>query len=170
MAIVEAGLQDAFSKIREEFDEHLDTINTNTNEIQANYEYICEIDNKIEKLSERMEELSMLMKQQMGVTVEKVPEYNVSPLTKKEQEIFLGLYTTEDEKGSVTYADISRRLGLPETLVQAYITNLVEKGVPIVKRYINNVPFLRLDSKFKQLQAKQNILQLNEVVCESLRA
>ena len=44
-----------FVKIKQEFLEHLDSINQNTNEIQANYEYLKEFETKLEKLRERID-------------------------------------------------------------------------------------------------------------------
>jgi len=75
-------------------------------------------------------------------------------MAKKEKEVFLAMYTLEEDKGTVTYTDISRRIAVPSELVQAYVTNLIQKGVPIVKRYISNVAYLKLDDNFKVVQAK----------------
>ena len=78
-----------------------------------------------------------------------------------EQEVFLVIYTSEDEKGSVTYRDIAGKLGISEQLAGNYVTSIIEKGVPIIKKYLNSRPHLRLDPEFKTLQTKENILQLS---------
>ena len=57
----EDKLKATFTKIKEEFEDHLDSINENTNEIHSNYEYLCELDSKIEKLNEKLEEIMMFM-------------------------------------------------------------------------------------------------------------
>ena len=161
------SLKSVFNQIKEEFSDHLDTINQNTNEIQGNYEFLCELDSKIEKLNERIDEIAMLLKQK-DIIVEKRPAFEVLPLTRKEQEVFLALYILEDEKGSATYAEIARRIAYSESLVQAYITNLISKGVPVLKRYIGNDVFLNLDKNFKQIQAKENLLKISALVSASL--
>ena len=46
-------LKGVFSDVKEELEDHLTAINENTNEISANYEYLCEIDSKMDKLNER---------------------------------------------------------------------------------------------------------------------
>lgn len=166
-ALIEKNIKLSFGKIKEEVSDHLDSINQNTNEIQSNYEYLCEIDSKIDKLSERIDELTMFFKQQQGI-VEEEHTFEVSPLTKKEKEVFLAMYTLEEDKGTVTYSDISRRIAVPTELVQAYVTNLIHKGVPIVKRYISNIAYLKLDDNFKVVQAKKNILGLDESVSENM--
>ncbi|MFH1316331.1 MAG: winged helix-turn-helix domain-containing protein [Candidatus Woesearchaeota archaeon] len=157
---------DDFSEIldsvREEFDDHLASINENTNEIQANYEYICKIDAKLDKLSERMDQVQIFMRK-FGFAVMEEPKFECKSLTKNEQGVFLILYTL-DEKGAVTYDDISKKSGLPHKLVSEYITNMVEKGVPILKRYIHNKVYLRLDKDFKKIQAKENILKITQQI------
>jgi hypothetical protein len=167
-AEIEGALKSSFGKVKVEFEDHLDAINQNTNEIQGNYEYLCEIDNKINKLSERLDEITMLLKQHNVIVEEEKPSFEVKALSKKEKEVFLALYTLEDDKGSVTYADMSRRSALPVELLQAYVTNLIEKGVPIVKRYINNIVYLKLDDRFRDAQTKENIVGLDDELCGSI--
>ena len=154
---------DFVSQLNDELEDHLIAINENTNEIQANYEYLCELDNKMAKLTERLDQIQMFL-QKHGFKVEEKPFFEVKKLTSREQEVFLILYTLEESKGPLTYLDIARRTGLTEDLVAAYITNMVQKGVPILKRYINNQAHLRLDPVFKQVQAKENILQIEQKV------
>lgn len=152
-------LKEAFIKIKDEFNEHLESINQNTNEIQANYEFLCELDEKIDKLAERLEKISMLLEQK---TEEKT--FKIDMLTRKEQEVFMALYILEDEKGAVSYIDLARRLGITIASAQNYILNLIEKGVPITKKYINQNPFLTLEPEFKQQQTKNNILQIEPAI------
>lgn len=156
------------SQIKDEFNDHLEAINENTNEIQANYEYLCEVDQKLTKVTERLDELTMFLRAQAGKLVEEKPTFETSPLTKKEKELFQALYVLEDEKGSVTYSDIGRRTGLSERLVQAYITNLIEKGIPIIKRYLHNQVFLKLDTVFKDIQARENLVGISPRISKSV--
>jgi hypothetical protein len=155
-------LNSIFSELKSELDEHLDSINHNTNEISSNYEYLCELDYKINKLSERIDNIQLFLEKSMGLEVEKKPKFQPKPLTNNEQDVFLVLYTLEEKKGAVSYVDISKRTGLSEELVCDYITRMIEKNVPIIKRYVNNQPYLRLDPQFKRQQAKENILNLNQ--------
>ncbi|MDO8480606.1 MAG: hypothetical protein Q7S65_02185 [Nanoarchaeota archaeon] len=151
-----------FDELREEMNDHLDTINENTNEISSNYESMCELDYKIGKLSERLDQLQLFLEQNIGFKSEKKPKFTPQPLTNNEQDVFLVLYTLEDKKGAVSYADIAKRTGLSEDLVGQYITRMIEKNVPVIKRYVNNQPLLRLDPQFKRMQAKENVLGLNQ--------
>lgn len=150
-----------FTKIKEEFEEHLQAINENTNEIAANYEYICELESKLDKLSERIDQIQMYLESNSSIVITKRNNFDVKRLNRREQEVFLVIYTLEDEKGGLTYQDIAEKLDISEQLAGSYITSIIEKGVPILKRYINSKPYLRLDPEFKTLQAKENILQLS---------
>ena len=154
-------LQDAFSKIKEEFEDHLTAINQNTTEIQANYGYLSEIDEKIEKICQRLDQIGLFLQKKSNFKIEEKPSYKIDKLSKREQEVFLMLYTSE-EKGPVTYKELSRKTGLPEELVSNYIIRMVQKGVPIKKKYIADKAHLVLDKRFKSIQAKENILKIEQ--------
>jgi len=153
-------IKDAFKKVKEEFDDHRESINRNTNEIQANYEYLCQLDSKIEKLSERIDELSMFLQYDK-------PEkhYEISGLTTREKEVFLVLYTDGREMG---YKEIARKTGLTENLVICYVANLMTKGVPILRKHKNNELVLILDPDFKEYQMKENIVGIDESISKGL--
>jgi predicted transcriptional regulator len=153
--------QKALKDIKKEFEEHLQAINENTNEIQSNYEYLCEIENKINKLTERIDQIQFFLQSNTNFIIDRIENFEIKPLTRKEQYIFLVLYTLEDEKGIVSYLDITKKTGFTESLVRDYVTSIIEKGVPIIKRYINNRVYLKLDKEFKRLQAKENILKID---------
>ena len=154
-------LRSEFTKIKHEFEEHLQAINENTNEISANYEYICELESKIDRLSARVDSIQMYIESGSSNFTAKRSEFDVKRLNRREQEVFLVIYTLEEEFGSVTYSDIAKRLDISEQLAGSYVTSMIEKGVPIIKRYINSKPHMKLDPEFKTLQAKENILQLS---------
>ncbi|MBN2458248.1 hypothetical protein JXB31_03915 [Candidatus Woesearchaeota archaeon] len=158
-----AGLKSAFLKIKEEMDDYRETINQNTNEIQGNYEYICRLDSKIEKLAERMDEITLFIEQLSG-RQRSEDKFTVSALTSKEQEVFMAIYLL-NEAG---YKDIARRTGLTENLVVCYVTNLITKGVPLIKKYVANEVRLAIDNEFKQVQAKENILKINENISQAV--
>ena len=162
LGLLNKKLKTEFTKIRHEFEEHLQAINENTNEIAANYEYICEIESKLDNLSGRVDQLQMYLESN-GASITKRDYFDVKRLNRREQEVFLVIYTLEEEKGSLTYDDIAKKLDISEHLAANYVTSLIEKGVPILKRYMNSKPYLRLDPEFKTLQTKENILQLSLV-------
>ena len=159
--ILSRALKSEFTRIRHEFEEHLQAINENTNEIAANYEYICELESKLDRLSERVDNIQMYLEANSNISIAKRSDFDVKRLNRMEQQVFLVIYTLEEEKGGITYEDIAKKLKISDQLAGNYVTSIIEKGVPILKRYINSKPYLRLDPEFKTLQAKENILQLS---------
>jgi hypothetical protein len=164
---VKFAIKMLLDEVKEELDEHPNAINENTNEISSNYEYSCELEYKLNKLSERIDQIQIFLEQNLGFKTEKQPKFQPKQLSNNEQDVFLVLYTLEEKKGAVSYGDIAKRTGLSEELVASYILRMIEKNVPIIKRYVNNQPFLRLDPQFKRLQARENILGLNQKTINS---
>jgi hypothetical protein len=165
---IQLNLSAVFNQIKGDLDEHLCAINGNTNEIQSNYSYLCELDSKIEKIKERIDQMQVFLQKNQGFMAEENKKFEVSPLTQNEKKVFLVLYTLEDSKGNVGYKDLARNLGLTEELVCSYVNNMVAKGVPIVKRYINNKPYLKLNQDFKRMQIKENLLNIEQTTIRNL--
>lgn len=153
--------QQALDEVKKQFEDHLQAINENTVEIQSNHSYLSDLDLKLNKLSERIEQIQLFLKRNSNFNADAIESFEIRPLSRKEQYVFLVLYALEDEKGSASYWDIARKTGFAETLVREYLTSIIEKGVPIVKKYINGRAFLKLDKEFKRLQAKENILMID---------
>lgn len=154
---IEFEVKEELKNIRNELDEHLDAVNGNTSELQTSYECLNEMNGRLEKLTERLEALEIFLQQYSNFSaVEK--SFDIKPLTRTEQHVFLVIYALEDEKGLVSYADIIRKTGFPGYVVSEYIARLVEKGIPLLKKYVNNIPYIRLNPEFKRIQAKENIL------------
>ena len=156
-----------FESIQKEFSDHLESINANTNEIQSNYEQIAKLEYKIDKLTERVDEVTLLLR-----SILKEPEkhlkhsseeiISIQKLSKNEECIFNMLYNSDDSY--LTYDKIARKCGLTQSLVIAYIANLIAKGVPVTKRYINCKVHLSLEQEFKELQAKHNIANISRTM------
>lgn len=151
-------IKGAFNKLREEMDDHLLAINENTNEIYSQYEYICELEKKIEKLTERVEQLQMHTYGKL--TFKTNFKSGIHNLSKIEEQVFTVLYTMEEEKGSVTLMDISTQLDIDESEVSNCIHSMAEKGIPITKRVIGNSHYFNVDKDFKMIQVKENVLKL----------
>lgn len=157
-------LEESFRKIREEFEDHLTCINENTNEINANYEYLCELDAKIKKMTERLDELELYIK---GGAAQQ--QFKVSPLTPREQEVFLVIYTFGGKEGGLTYKEISRRTALPEHMIISYITNLSMKGVPIIRMQKEEGISVDILKEFRDIQAKETIVPINESLLKKIQ-
>lgn len=144
------------SSVREQLDDHLTAINENTNEIASNFEALCEINEKLEKLFERLERVESFLS-----ISQSAPVFAVKPLSSREKELFMALYSLLEAVPYVGYQQLARKLCWTEPLVASYITNLIAKGMPVQKRFINNKVVLSLDPRFRDLQARKNILKVD---------
>ena len=154
------SLKIAFSQIYDEFEDHLHAINENTSEVQENYTYVCELDNKISKLNERLDEIHNILEKFTGKkTLKKARFEDIDPLTATEKNVFMNLYT---ESKPISFSELAKKMKISIILARQYITNLLEKGVPIKKTYHKTIPKVSLDSRFKNLQAKKNILKIEQ--------
>lgn len=142
--------------MKDELDIHLDSINQNTNEIQTTYENVAELESKIEKLSEKLDEIQM----QLNPAIK---EYNFEnlQLSEREKEMFLNIYTEEDR---VSILILARKCSLTLEMCDSLINKLMSKGIPIMKQFVNEKLFISLEYTFKDLQARKNILGLDAPV------
>ena len=136
-----------FDEVRNALEEHLSAINENTSEIQALFDYLHEMDVKIEKISQRLDLLQLDTK-----------KIQVAPLNQLEKKVFLALYT---EETPLSYKEISVKAGIPLSLVPECISSLVAKGIPFQRSLVNSQLFLSIDPKFKDTQAKENLVNLS---------
>jgi len=161
------NLKESLKQLKSELDEHLEAINQNTGEIQDSYGCINEINNKMEKFAERLERIELFLQTNSNFIIEE-GSFDIKPLTYSEQQVFLVIYALEDEKGLVSYAEIRRKTGLSVYMVSEYILRLAEKGIPLIRKYVNNLPYIKLNPDFKRLQAKENILMIDTAQKELL--
>ncbi|MEK6837183.1 MAG: hypothetical protein AABX69_00905 [Nanoarchaeota archaeon] len=150
----------ALKGVREEFDDHRESINDNTSEIEANYELLCKLESKVDRLQEQVEQLQIGMSEFLGMHTQ-ADAASAIELDEKEKDVFLILYTAAEQK-PLTYREIAAAIKESEFLIRGYVTNLVEKGVPISKRYINDIAYISIDRSFKDRQAKENIVKLSQ--------
>jgi len=151
--------KEVISSLKEELDDHRLSINDNTDEIQSSFALLCELDKKIEKIAERLDELHLAVN---GGKAKK--EFKITPLTNKEKEVFMALYSLGEVQPFVSYRQIAKKVRSSENLVASYITNLIEKGVPIIKKYDGGIAYIKLDDLFRQVQAKENLVGVNTVL------
>ncbi len=148
---IESGVKSAFKAVKEEMDDHLTSINESTKELQEHSIHIDELESKFEKLQERFDEIHMLLS--------RMTKQGEVSLSDTEKNVFMVLYSIEQTP--LSYTDISIRTGLTELAVKAHIFGMINKGIPILERTIDGQSFFRLDKKFKELQAKENVLKID---------
>ena len=148
--------QEVLRSMREEIDEHRSVLNDNTNDIQTNFEFLCELERKIDQLHDRIDELSLLVR---GTSVKKT--FKVQPLSIKEKEIFTSVLSLLESFPQVSYPQIAQHIRVPVSVVGSYVSRIQEKGVPFIKKIQSGQVFLALDSEFRQMQITQNVVRLD---------
>ncbi len=150
----DSKIKRAFERVKEELDDHLTSINQNTQEIQSLYDYIYELEEKIEKLKEKIEQVQLSLSTNRAVS-------EISDLSIREQEVFLLLYTTND---FLSLEEISQKTGLRDETILECVDSLIRRGVAIVKKQIKDKQLFMLDEAFRELQAKSSVVKVNEEI------
>jgi len=156
---IQEALRISFGDVRLEMDDHLDAINENSSEISALQNYLQEIDAKVDKLTDRVDELASVIQPDKT-------DFSSVYLNRKEQEVFFVLYSYE---GPLTPDQVGKKLGFSRQLAAQYLYNLQLKGVPMIARNWKGELFYSLDLKFKDLQARKNVLRISPSVREHLQ-
>ncbi len=157
IADMNKNIRHAFSKIKEEMEDHLQAINENSSETQSVYDYIAEVEEKIDKLNERIDTLHLMFRSLR-------PDYELS---KKEKKVYL-IINSIGEKSALSYADVSRKLNMNELEVRSCVASMIEKGIPILVSEIEGKTFFNIDKKFKDIQERENILNIEEDISKGL--
>lgn len=131
--------------------EHLSAINENTSELQSLFDYLQEIDQKIEKLAQRIDQIQL----QTNIPQEKP---FVAPLNQTEKKIFVVLYT---EERPLNCLDLSQKSGVPSSILRDHLALMAQKGIPLDRIFKDTQTYYKLNAKFKEWQAKENILNLS---------
>ena len=153
-ARLKADFAGAVASIKSELNDHRDAINQNAAEQQLNHEYLSELDVKIEKLAERVDELCAMLGRRVTLDLSGVR------LTKTEQEVVTTMLALE---GPVTAEQVGRASGVSRQQAGQLLYNLQLKGVPLLARNLDGELFYSIDLKFKDLQLRKNVLRLPTV-------
>ena len=143
--------------IREELDDHRDSINNNTDEIGGNHEMIYQVMAQLDKISERIDSMALYLKRKDS-NFSDDNLVDIKPLTRREKEVFVALYELTQSQPAVSYRDLSNRMEMPIGSVQGYVCALMEKGVPVEKTVSHRTMYLSLKRSFARIQAKNNIM------------
>ena len=150
-AMEEETMEEGTETIKQVLDEHLSAINGNTGEIQVLFDYLQQMEQKVDRILQRMDQLQLSQGLSLG-------RPQIAPLTQQEKEVFLTLYT---EQLPLTCEEIARKSQLMVPRVLECLATLGVKGVPLHRTYVQNQFFFSVLPQFKELQAKQNVLNLS---------
>jgi len=97
------NLNHILSAVREELDDHRESINENTTEIQTSHEFLAQLDDKLDKLAVRIDELTLLVKGRSEKS-----STSVKTLTKREKQVFQTIYELGNMSQFITYRGHSK--------------------------------------------------------------
>ena len=157
-------LREAFSKIREERDEHLESINDLTAELQMAFEYISDLEHKYDKLKEITDELQMFKN---SLLLNDKSHFSNIILSLDEQKLFLVLYVF-GEKEPLSYNNLVKKLLIEEEGVKLLLSSLLDKKIPITREKIGSEWYFNIDSRFRELQMKENLIKIHESVSKGI--
>ncbi len=157
-------LREAFRKIKEERDEHLESINQLTSELQTAFEYISELENKHDKLKENIDEL-MIFKN--SILLNDKSHFSNIVLSLEEQKLFQTLYVF-GEKEPLSWNFIIKKLDLNDTSFRLLLSSLLDKKIPITKERIGNEWYFNIDPRFRDMQTKEQLIKVHESVSKGI--
>jgi hypothetical protein len=160
----EKKLREAFKKIREERDEHLEGINELTAELQTAFEYISGLENKYEKLKEITDELQMFKN---SMLLNDKTHFSNIILSLDEQKLFLALYIF-GEKEPLSFKLIMKKIGVEQEALKLLISSLLDKKIPITRERIGTEWYFNIDPRFRELQMKENLIKIHESVSKGI--
>lgn len=145
--------------MRDELEDHLSSINENTSEIETNYSYLMDIDQRLALLEKKVNGIFDMLAE---ITRQNVKLSNVKiRIIESEQDLFMVFYTADK---ALDYAFLCEKLNKSESYVRNCLNNLITKGVPIKRVNIKHKAYFLLDAAFKELQTKKNILNLSKTL------
>ncbi len=84
-------------------------------------------------------------------------EKTLQTLTNKEFLVFLTIFQSK----SITYTQIAQKLSLTLSCVRSYVSELIRKKIPLIKRKLNNRKvILSVNNEFKKLISEQKLINL----------
>lgn len=85
-------------------------------------------------------------------------------LTTQEFFIFTEIYILEEKQGAATYRDIAKMTCLTESSIRDYIARLIRRGIPIIKRKVNNKNILLgVSPDLRSLFTLDSLVKLREI-------
>jgi len=157
-------VREAFRKIREERDEHLESINELTTELQSAFEYISDMEHKYDKLKEIIDELQMFKN---SMLLNDKSHFSNVILSLDEQKLFLTLYVF-GEKEPLSYKYLVKKLAMEENAVKMLLSSLLDKKMPITRERIGTEWYFNIDQRFRELQTKENLIKIHESVSKGI--
>ncbi len=87
----------------------------------------------------------------------------IKSLTEREFQIFMLIYQLEEEKGKVSYKDISERLNLTQSVLRGRVSIMIQKGTPLVRsRPYHKITYLSVPKEIRDLNIAGELIKLKD--------
>lgn len=152
---MEKNVKESFRNLKSELEDHLDSINDNTNEVEYFAELMMEFDNRLTRLENTIYSMT-------GKLNQILPDDNnpkAAKLTDKEADIFQTIFRSENEP--IALNEISRQTSITENSVKKIIQNMIEKQIPIISTDTTTGRYFYVEEGFREKQLKFNVLNLS---------
>ncbi|MBI1970309.1 hypothetical protein HYS47_01035 [Candidatus Woesearchaeota archaeon] len=157
--VLNQRIQQEFSGVKDELDEHLLAINENTRDIETQQNVLDVLDEKMEKLNMRVDTMQRMFRNFIMQTKVRID------LSINEQKLFIILY----EFGKyvpLTYL-LSKTL-IESAELEDCLAALSDKGIPIERRTIGEKIYVKMDEDFRKLQASEPIVRVSQSVVQQM--
>lgn len=152
---MEKNVKESFRNLKSELEDHLDSINDNTNEVEYFAELMMEFDNRLT----RMENAIFSMTSKVNQIIPDDNHPRSAKLTDKEADVFQIIFRSENEP--VGLNDLSKQTNITENNVKKIVQNMIEKQIPIISTDTTNGRFFYVEESFREKQLKFNVLNLS---------
>jgi len=153
----EKELRSFLLNIRDEMDDHLTSINQNTEEVSKFYNHIDEVEAKIDKLNTRLDTMHMMFRQVMNQAAVSVD------LNLNEQRLFVML---EACPKYLAISDLAERTGVSFENAEESIMSMTDKGLPLIKGIYESKSCVKLDPEFKQMNRRQRLIKISPAIVQ----
>jgi len=97
-------------------------------------------------------------------TIKKELRLKIKQLTKQEMLVLSTIYQFEDQGKTIDYSTLSQILNLSESSIRDYITRIINKKIPIIKKKVNNKRIiLHISPNLRQLASLNTLISLREL-------
>ncbi len=143
-------IKQVFDGMREELDDHRQTINENTTEIETVFEFLNALEAKLDNVQHLVERLALTLNQSTPV---------IGVLTRREKTVCQTLFLLGKTRPWVSCEEIATKCGLSREVLAATLAALVTKHVPVLKKYDSTRAYAQLSPEFREQQAKHNVIK-----------
>lgn len=147
--------------IREELDDHLLSINENTQELEAQYSHMKAMDKRLKSLEEQFAKINDVLAKLMPNEMKQQQEQEKITVTAQEEKVFTALYQADS---LVSYDDLTSVCDRSLSFVRSTMNRLIEKGIPVVQETVKRKTMFMLEPKFKEQQVKYGIVAIERAL------